>query len=106
MLSPRGRVQNYKFLMKGTRRKPKGGARFFLWLRHSCRFHSYEATKIELLAGTLGKPEDDAPQYKQLYYCCKFIIRRWRTPTVQTIILKDILVMAKKLGKVSIRGRR
>lgn len=31
MLSPRGRVQNYKFLMKGARRKPKGGAGFFLW---------------------------------------------------------------------------
>ncbi len=61
MLSPRGRVQNYKFLMKGARRKPKGGAGFFLWLRHCCRFHSYEATKIELFAGTLGKPEDDAP---------------------------------------------
>lgn len=54
MLSPRGRVQNYKFLMKGARRKPKGGAGFFLWLRHSCRFHSYEATKIELLAGQHG----------------------------------------------------
>lgn len=54
MLSPWGRVQNYKFLMKGARRKPKGGAGFFLWLRHSCRFHSYEATKIELLAGQHG----------------------------------------------------
>lgn len=54
MLSPWGRMQNYKFLMKGARRKPKGEAGFFLWLRHNCRFHSYEATKIELLAGQHG----------------------------------------------------
>lgn len=31
MLSPRGRVQNYKFLMKGARRKPKGGAGFLFF---------------------------------------------------------------------------
>jgi hypothetical protein len=47
--------------MKGARRKPKGEAGFFLWLWHSRHFHSHEARKIELLAGTLGKPEDDAP---------------------------------------------
>lgn len=58
MLSPWGRVQNYKILMKGARRNPKGKAGFFLWLRHSYRFHSYEATKIELLAGTLGNSEN------------------------------------------------
>lgn len=58
MLSPWGRMQNYKFLMKGARRKPKGEAGFFLWLRHNCRFHSYEATKIELFAGTLGNSEN------------------------------------------------
>jgi hypothetical protein len=35
--------------------------------------HSYEATKIELFAGTLGNSDNSlSPQYKQLYNCCKF----------------------------------
>lgn len=48
--------------MKGARRKPKGEAGFFLWVRRSCRFHSYEATKIELLAGQHGDVTMTSPR--------------------------------------------
>lgn len=53
-----------KLLISYERSKEKTQRRgeIFLWLRHSRRFHSYEATKIELLAGQHGDVTMTSPR--------------------------------------------
>ena len=105
MLSPSGTGAKLQISYERSKEKAQRRCGIFSLVAALLPFSFLWSNKNRVVCRNIGQTRRWCPQYKQLYYCCKFTIRRWRTPMVLTIILKDILVMAKKLDKLSIRGR-